>query len=129
MDDLDSFVDDAAVNAFVSGINVDVSGFTGGPSEDASRQELAEALLEEDDMLMSGLLGGEYEKDIASGKYKELNIDQVCNILNDSELANMIYPKNFDRIKEFVETARKEQQVFTEVDVRELARAYIKTNI
>ena len=40
MDDIDDFFTDAAVNAFVSGINVDVSGIT-NTSDDASKLELA----------------------------------------------------------------------------------------
>ena len=34
MDDLDDFFGDDAVNAFVSGINVDISGIAGGSTDE-----------------------------------------------------------------------------------------------
>jgi len=64
MDNIDDFFTDDAVNAFVGGINVDVTGIVGGVEDAESKKDLAQALLENDDMVLSSLLGDGYEKDL-----------------------------------------------------------------
>lgn len=108
MDDLDQFVDDAAVNAFVAGIHVDVSDITGGAGDDASRMELASALLEDDEMLASAVFGEHYEQDLKAGKYSKLSADEVAKVMNECELAIMLYPQNLERIQEFIKDNRKD---------------------
>jgi len=75
MDHIDDFFNDAAVNAFANGINVDVSGIVGGVEDEESRKELAQALLESDEMLLSSLLGDGYEEDLKTGKYSHLTVE------------------------------------------------------
>ncbi|CDW79530.1 UNKNOWN [Stylonychia lemnae] len=128
MNNIDDFFSDAAVNAFVSGIDVDVTGITGGPTDDEGKRELAEALLESDEMLLSSLLGQEFEKDIKAGKYSHLTLDQVAEILYQSELASMMYPKDKTIINGFL-TDNKNQQEYHDQDLIDITRMFIKLQI
>ncbi len=106
MDDIDAFFTEEACQAFLSGVNVDVSGIVGADDQE-SKKDFAQALMENDDLAYGSLIGDGYENNLKAGKYNKLSLDEVVDIFSKSEMADTFFPKDKAAITDFINDNRK----------------------
>jgi hypothetical protein len=99
MDDLDNFFGQDACNAFVAGMQFD---YMHTEEAEENKKEFAQALIENDDLLLSSLYGQNYESDIKAGKFNKMSLDGMSSQLFGCELCGMFYPKDRKVIEDLI---------------------------
>lgn len=70
-----------------------------------------------------------YEEDLKNGKFEKMSIESVIDLLEQSELSHMYYPKDKKVIRDFVLSQRK-KDVYNHQDIiavtKELIKAHMK---
>ena len=130
MDDLDAYFDDEACDAFVSQITFDAF-------EGDEKHQFAAKLIENDELLLGSLAGKPEEqkkfgkvvvKKSAPAAYTKMPIKDLVNVIFNSELAGVFYPKDQVFINNFVLDNRKKDN-YEKQDLLDLTRMLIKTSI
>ena len=85
-----------------------MEGLAVGQFEDdhETKRELAEALFENEPMLLQALLGPDFEEQIKEGRISSMPLEEMAEIMFKSELAKMMYPKDKTVIGTFIEANR-----------------------
>ena len=125
MDDLDDYFGDDAANAFVDGLQL--NNIHTEQDDESRKADFAQALMENDDIVLSSVLGERYEEESKKGKFAKLSANDIIEYLFTSELAGMLYPKDKETIEKFI-AENKNQETYNEGDVVALTRMFVKLN-
>ena len=122
-------LDDDQWDSIADGLDLNFAPGTSRLSNQCNRSEFAKGLLEYEDLLFSSLYGPAYEEDLKKGKFDNMSLDAVVNLLETSELSHMYYPRDKKVIKDFI-LAKRKRDSYNHQDIiavtKELITAHMK---